>query len=100
MNKPRLEGNNPLPIRSHKQRLRRRNVRTKYSTRQPISDSSLGKIDNSEQEIDPNAVAAQFLKFCLRRDWLRQKGTGDPGTRWYATPHGKVLLKKSLGIDI
>lgn len=50
-------------------------------------------IENSGKPINPYALGAYFLEYCVKHGWLRKKGRGK-STRWYLTESGRNELSK------
>ena len=51
-----------------------------------------------KRPINPFAVGAQFLAYCVRQGWLVQEGSG-MRARWYLTETGEEGLR-TFGINV
>lgn len=55
--------------------------------------SGIGMANENEKPINPYALGAFFLEYCVKQGWLMKEGQGR-ATRWYLTEEGRRELSK------
>lgn len=55
-------------------------------------------IDQGQDQVNPFAIGGGFLRYCVDKGWIIQKGTGQDA-KYFITSVGKARLKE-FGIEV